>query len=69
MEEEGIALMGRLYKMMMIMIINKYDTISVHRMGRLDMYNQMMNINKYDGNISTYDVQVVQDDDYEYQQI
>ena len=25
MEEEGIALMGRLYKMMMVMIINKYD--------------------------------------------
>ena len=52
MEEEGIALMGRLYKMMMIMIINKNDTISVHRMGRLDMYNQMMNINKYyNGNL------------------
>ena len=26
MEEEGIALMGRLYKMMMIMFINKYDS-------------------------------------------
>ena len=45
MEEEGIALMGRLYKMMMV-----------------------MNINKYYGNISTYDVQVLQADDG-YQQI
>ena len=35
MEEEGIALMGRLY-------------------------NQMMIMNKYDGDVSTYDGQVVQ---------
>ena len=42
---------------------------SVHMMGRL-YKKMMMDINKYDGNISTYDGQVVHaEDDYEYQQI